>query len=104
MNHGTVKSASQNQFESALAREASSLPDVPLAIDRLSRATEDLHALLGVLDNRLIPVLRPATQGDGCAIITDGYATPLADSIESHARSIHAAADRVRDLLNRIQL
>jgi uncharacterized protein YukE len=79
------------------------MPDVHSAIESLASSNEDIHSLLEQLSGRLDAVLRPATP-DHIAEKVVGYATPLADRIESHAHSLRGACATIRSILDRLEV
>lgn len=92
--------------DAMLSESIKRIPELPAAMDNMERAANFLHDSINELSARLDGVLRPATpeptnpQQIGIAPPSSGYAS----TIHGQAARVTMIAERVQDLLRRLEV
>lgn len=77
--------------------------EIDVQMQRLSDRLRDLQGALGVLEDRLSPLLTPQAK-DANARPTESTATALGTYISSISQDLQYAVDRVHTIINRLGL
>lgn len=101
MNHANNRDARANSSPGPSTLKALA---VQTATGNLSHEIEELESRLSVLHDRLHPVLRSEAVCGGVGQERTVSATPLCDQIDTLADRVHAATNRINNILDLLEV
>jgi len=88
--------------ETALAQKR--MPLIQEALMGQDKRIEELHAALSMLEERLTPVMQNVPTGEPAGAATPDPNVPLVSALNGSNRRLEAAVNRVRRLIDRLEL
>lgn len=75
-----------------------SVNEIPMALQALEHAIEDLHANLHILHNRLAPVILDSDVAESVSAPIEDCRSELGRLVRSLQRSVNIATNRIKDI------
>lgn len=105
MHNNPLYATSQSCGTNTNYAEPKRQPAVPMVTENVGYAINELEAVIGDLFNRLTPALRVEPAGKESGGNTSlSFATPLADSLQTHVNRINYLTTAVNSIVGRLEL